>query len=116
MSVKFFVSSAYAAGGLPQTAPEGLVPLDSHSPPAGGTEGQLVSIKIAASSAYAASGLPQTAPEGLVPLDSHSSPAGGTEEQPRQRFLLANTIPGLADGNGQKMRNDNGNGRGLHRL
>ena len=32
------VLSACAAGGLPQTAPEGLVPLDSHSSPAGGTK------------------------------------------------------------------------------
>ena len=31
------VSLAYAAGGLPQTAPEGLVPLDSLPSPAGGT-------------------------------------------------------------------------------
>ena len=30
---------ACAAGGLPQTAPEGLVPLDSLSSPAGGTKG-----------------------------------------------------------------------------
>ena len=29
---------ACAAGGLPQTAPEGLVPLDSLSSPAGGTK------------------------------------------------------------------------------
>jgi len=31
------VLSAYAAGGLPQTAPEGRVPLDSLPSPAGGT-------------------------------------------------------------------------------
>ncbi len=32
------VLSACAASGLAQTAPEGLVPLDSHPSPAGGTE------------------------------------------------------------------------------
>ena len=32
---------ACAAGGLAQTAPEGLVPLDSLSSPAGGTKGWL---------------------------------------------------------------------------
>jgi len=33
------VLTACAAGGLAQTAPEGLVPLDTHSSPAGGDEG-----------------------------------------------------------------------------
>ena len=36
---KIKVSSACAAGGLTQTAPEGLVPLDSRPSPAGGTGG-----------------------------------------------------------------------------
>jgi len=34
---KIRVPFAYAAGGLTQTAPEGLVPLDSLPSPAGGT-------------------------------------------------------------------------------
>ena len=50
------VSFACAAGGLAQTAPEGLVPLDSRSSPAGGTGVWICSFICAASSRQKDSG------------------------------------------------------------
>ncbi len=49
LMLEITVLSAYAAGGLPQTAPEGLVPLDSLSSPAGGTKGRLLFLYVGVS-------------------------------------------------------------------